>query len=138
MNIEVILIAVSVLLIAWALERIFTKVQSVDRHIRGLRRRVKAIEKRIMSSASSSSESPRVKRAPIGATPANPKKTPTAAQLRTQPKQKTIKQTVCAFCGTKYDAELQKCPKCNHINIEKYRIQKSSSNAPGTDDEFNV
>ncbi len=119
MDVEIILIALSILLIAWALERIFGKIQSVERHISGLRKRVKAIEQRVAKVSSQSQQAQRgtEKRRVIGA-PAQ------TTQVKKSEKELPA-TTVCAFCGTEYDMSLNKCPKCHHINIEKYRLQRS-------------
>ena len=125
MNIGVVLIALSVLIMAWALERIFTRIQTVERHIIGLRKRIKTIEKRVMKGKTSTAK-PSTATRTIGFAPQN---------TNPKPKQKSMPtETVCSFCGTKYSMELDKCPKCNHINIEKYRVRRNTSSKNADED----
>lgn len=132
MNIGVVFIAFSVLIMAWALERIFTKMQTVERHLKGLRKRVKMIEQQVIKRGSQNSKSSGA-RTTIGMS---------ATQNATsfaKPKQKPSPgETVCTFCGTKYSMELDKCPKCNHINIEKYRLKKRTPQHKAEDDDFDI
>ena len=132
MNIGVVLIAFSVLIMAWALERIFTKMQTVERHLKGLRKRVKMIEQRVVKRDSQSGKSLRTKTA-VGPSPAQ------SATSFSKPKPKApAGETVCTFCGTKYSMELDKCPKCNHINIDKYRLKKHTPQYNDADDDFDI
>ena len=132
MNIGVVLIAFSVLIMAWALERIFTKMQTMERHLKGLRKRVKMIEKRVVKGGSQNDKPSRVKTA-VGASSTQ------SATSFSKPKQKApAGETVCTFCGTKYSMELDKCPKCNHINIEKYRLKKRTPQHKAEDDDFDI
>jgi len=46
------------------------------------------------------------------------------------------KTVVCAFCGTEFPADADKCPNCNHINIEKYRMKKKPQSS--SDDDMDI
>ena len=134
MNFEIILVSFSVLLIAWALERLFAKIQSMERHIKGMRSRVNSMERRISKSPpASTSVQQRTTRTQPQTRPASTRPiTPTPQQKPTKP---TSSNTiVCAFCGTEFDVASDKCPNCNHVNIEKYRVKRVSKSAPSDDD----
>ncbi|MCD6595750.1 hypothetical protein J7L68_08780 [bacterium] len=138
MNIQIVLIAFSILIIAWALERMFTKIQSMERHVKGMRSRVNILEKRIL--ASSKKSTPEYK--PSKVRQQKPRRTvshtqsPKSATSFAAIKPDNPKTVVCAFCSTEYPADADKCPKCNHVNIEKYRIKKKPQSS--SDDDMDI
>lgn len=114
MEFQIVIIAICILLVSWALERILRKMQTLERHVQGFRTRINFLEQRIVgmsksfavdtiSTVSSSTEVPK-----------------TYIEGQTSHGGKTE----CQFCGEIYDEDMDKCPKCNHINIEKYRLKK--------------
>ena len=136
MDIQIILIGFVILVMAWALERIVAKTQNLEKHILGLRSRLNNLEKRLASASQSPAS---VAQSYYSAT--RPSKARKAAPspsrpspTRTKPSPATSARTVvCPFCGAEYDISLDRCPKCHHINIEKYKVKKGGS-SPGSDD----
>jgi len=134
MNIEIMLMAFAILIVSWALTRILSKTTSLERHVVGMRKRLNELEQRLVSSA-------RLKAMHgAGTQQAKTAGMPQAVPERVPPQPKTSSQsasgisTICAFCGEKFDIGLEKCPKCNHINIEKYRIRRKSDGDEGSFD----
>jgi len=152
MDIQVIIVAFSVLTIAWALERLFAKIQSMERHIKGIRARLNRIERQ-SSNPKQKTEStyrqtlqPNQTRKSTQPQPQQQTITPQQQQSNSQhetgPRQQTSQQVnsrtgktvICSFCGVEFDFDLTKCPSCHHINIEKYRIHKKDT----SDTKFDV
>ena len=138
MDIQIILIAIVILVMAWALERIVAKTQNLEKHILGLRTRLNNLEKRITSASQSPSavaqsyySSSRPRQTSKNVPPTTPK--PRNSGVRATSGKNTV---ICPFCGTEYDADLDRCPKCHHINIEKYKVKKSAPPADTDDFDF--
>ncbi len=142
MDIQIIIVAFSVLIIAWALERLFAKMQSIERHIKGIRARLNRIERRSSQQAKTPEAAYRQTRQQ-----SQPRKSPQPQQRPTSPHRETRpqvsspsgKKVICSFCGAEFDFDLTKCPSCQHINIEKYRIRKAEeSDLQSSDAEFDI
>ncbi|RKZ31612.1 hypothetical protein DRQ33_06925 [bacterium] len=128
MTIEIVIISLAILIIAWALEKVFARLQSMERHMHGMRSRVKNIERRLTHEKEPTK--------PQAYTPPTQTQRTTAFTSKSKSVDSAIppesansssaNQSVCAFCGAEFDKGLDKCPKCHHINIEKYRVQKES------------
>jgi predicted Zn-ribbon and HTH transcriptional regulator len=104
MSLEIVLLAITILIMLWTLERIFAKLQSVERHVKGMRNRLNALEHRVVSNS----------RVQLNEQSAN------VYQASVQkPTSKTIIMAVCGHCGTEFDANLDRCPKCKRENIDK-------------------
>ena len=141
MDIQIILIAIVILVMAWALERIVAKTQNLEKHIAGIRTRINNLEKRL--TAASQTVSPtnpsyysrpqQPAQQPQRASSSAGRSSISRTHRRTSASASSKNAVVCPFCGTEFDAELDKCPKCHHINIEKYKIKSKSSSADDID-----
>ena len=141
MGIQIILISFSILILAWALKRMLAKIQSMERHIKGMRSRVNLLERRLTSTTkkftpeykpSKPRQQTRSVTKNIGATEHTTKPMKTSRAVKPE-KPKVV---VCPFCGTKFPADADRCPNCNHINIEKYRVKRKSQSSP--DDDIDI
>ena len=137
MDIQIVLIAIVILIIAWALERIVAKIQNIEKHIAGIRTRINNLEKRL--TATSQMVSPTNPgyysrpQQPQRASSSAGRSSTSRTHRRISASASSKNTVVCPFCGTEFDAELDKCPKCHHINIEKYKIKSKSSSTDDID-----
>jgi len=135
MNTEILFMGFAILVVAWALTRILSKTTSLERHVSGMRKRLNELEQRLVSNARlrgiSNTAAQTIKMQ--GAAPASSHDMPT--QAKSPSRAASGIDTTCAFCGEKFDIGLEKCPKCNHINIEKYRVRRKSDKGA---DDFDV
>ncbi len=136
MDIQIILIAIVILIMAWALERIVAKTQNLEKHIAGLRTRLNNLEKRLTSAAVQPGQTVQnyytATAKPSVAT--RPAKASSRKKKKFSADSDSDKNTVvCPFCGTEFDINLDRCPNCHHINIEKYKIRRKDSSAESDD-----
>jgi len=138
MEIQTIILAFTLLLVSWALERVFARLQSVERHVGAMRKRLNAIEQRLLGVVKPSTSNINIQRQQRPqksqtAQNSQPPSRPSASEeppTITEQLSSSGEKVVCSFCGTQFDIGLDKCPKCSHINIEKYKVKRKMDNAP--------
>lgn len=140
MGIEILILALAILMIAWALERILLRLMTIERHVIGMRKRLNDVEFRIVSKTKygKSRTITEQKREPVA-----PQKVQSISSVTDEFKPGPLPEIeeisgdtyICAFCGTEYDVNFDKCPKCNHINIEKYRVHRKDDI---TNEDFDI
>ncbi|MBN1754816.1 hypothetical protein JW877_01250 [bacterium] len=130
-EIEIIIIAVVILVIAWIITRLNSQISQLKDDINLLRKRLLILNTRLDKAGSGTfparSEQDKSRNAyGIDADSSeNWESNNLAPQVKNylEQKEKSGTQTICSKCGKEYSPELDKCPKCHYINVEKFGLR---------------
>ncbi|MBN2541394.1 hypothetical protein JXI42_00855 [bacterium] len=130
MAIEIIIFGIAILLLTWVVVKINNNIKELHDQIELLKKRISVINSRLVNiPAYNSKNIDRVETNTLRSTD-DPKrywnKDNKEAQVEQylETKHKLGLKTVCSHCGEEYDPELDKCPQCHYLNVEKFGIQK--------------
>lgn len=121
MDISLVIISITTLFIAWALARIISRIQGLEKHMKNLKSRIQSIEKARSSQYQTGQQ--------VGMFKPGDDIAPQTPSGQTG---KVGAKFLCPFCKFEYDSSLDRCPRCHHLNIEKIRSGRSggSKSAP--------
>lgn len=118
MDISLVIISVTILFLAWALERITSRIRGLEKHMKNFRSRLQTIEKSLPSQQYQQAQQGGLFKTAVD-----------ESQLTPQT-QKTASKIFCPFCKFEYDISLDRCPRCHHLNIEKIKAGRSGGGKP--------
>ncbi len=96
MDIQVIIIAFTILIVAWALVKILDKIKAIDEEISELRIKIIGLDRKFHKFLA-------------------------MQNINLSPDEQNENVVVhCPICGAEFDRKLDKCPKCGVLNLEKF------------------